>query len=113
MTEAEVAFRSLQRVLTTTPMLQLPSFDWEFIVECDASGSGIGAVLHQGVGAIPFFSHQAAPRHAKLAAYERELIGLVQAVRHWRPYLLGWPFLIHTDHFSLKFLLDQRLLTIP
>jgi hypothetical protein len=54
-----------------------------------------------------------APRHFKLAAYERELIGLVQAVRHWRAYLWGRSFLVRTDHYSLKFLLDQCLFTIP
>jgi hypothetical protein len=48
-----------------------------------------------------------------IAAYERELIGLVQAVLHWCPYLWGKKFLIRTDHYSLKFMLDQRLSTIP
>jgi hypothetical protein len=48
-----------------------------------------------------------------LVAYERELMGLVQAVRHWRPYLWGHRFLIRTDHYSLKFLLDQWLSTVP
>jgi hypothetical protein len=49
----------------------------------------------------------------KLAAYERELIGLVQAVRHWRPYLWGRSFVVRTDHYALKFMLDQRLSTVP
>jgi hypothetical protein len=111
--EAESAFRALQLALTRAPMLQLPAFDRAFIVECDASGSGFGAELHQGEGPVAFFSRQIAPRHAKLAAYERELIGLVQAVRHWRPYLWGHEFTVRTDHFSLKYLLDQRLSTIP
>lgn len=82
-------------------------------MECNASGSGLGAVLHQGTGLVAFFSKLTASRHAKLAAYERELIGLVQAVRHWRPYLWGRRFLIRTDHCSLRFLLDQRLSTVP
>jgi hypothetical protein len=86
--ETDAAFRALQQALTTTPILCLPDFDREFIVECDASGSGFGAVLHQGdgavafYGAVAFFSKQIAPRHAKLAAYECELISLVQAVQH-------------------------------
>lgn len=53
-----------------------------------------------------------APQHAKLAAYERELIGLVKAVWHWRLYLWARPFVVRTNHYSLKFLLDQRLSTI-
>jgi hypothetical protein len=73
---------------------------------------GLGTVLHQGGGPVAFFSRQLASWHTKLFVYERELIGLVQAVWHWRPYLWGRPFLIKTDHFSLKFLLDQRLATI-
>jgi hypothetical protein len=48
-----------------------------------------------------------------LAAYQRELIGLVLAIRHWCPYLWGCRFLVHTDYFSLKYLLDQHLATIP
>jgi hypothetical protein len=110
--EAEAAFRAQQRALTTAPVLQLPDFDREFTIECDAFGIGIRAVLHQGTDPIAFFSRQLAPRHSKLIAYERELIGLVQAVRHWRPYQWGRAFLIRTDHFSLKYLLDQRLATI-
>jgi hypothetical protein len=62
---------------------------------------------------VAFFSRPFAARHLKLAAYERELISLVQAMRHWRPYLWGRQFLVCTDHFSLKYLLDQRLSTVP
>ncbi|KAK3124678.1 hypothetical protein QOZ80_7BG0590520 [Eleusine coracana subsp. coracana] len=111
--EAMAAFDRLKQALTTAPVLCLPNFNMTFTVECDASGSGVGAVLHQGAGPIAFFSRSVAPRHQGLAAYERELIGLVQAIRHWRPYLWGRRFLVKTDHYSLKFLLDQRLVTVP
>jgi hypothetical protein len=70
-------------------------------------------MLHHGAGLVAFFSRPLTPRHVKLAAYECELIGLVQAVHHWRPYLWGHSFLIRTGHFRLKYLLDQRLSTIP
>jgi len=70
-------------------------------------------VLHQGEGPLAFFSRPFAARHLKLAAYERELISLVQAVRHWHPYLWGRKFVVRTDHYALKFMLDQRLSTVP
>jgi hypothetical protein len=107
------AFQALKRALTTRPVLQMPDFDKLFIIDCDASDVGFGGVLHQGAGPVAFFSRPFAARHLKLAAYERELIGLVQVVRHWRPYLWGRQFLVRTDHFSLKYLLDQRLSTVP
>jgi len=90
--EATEAFETLKKALSTAPVLQLPNFDNTFVVDCDASGTGFGAVLHQGQGALAFFSRPFAARHLKIAAYERELIGLVQVVRHWRPYLWGRQF---------------------
>ena len=84
----------------------MPDFDRQFVIDCDTSGAGFSAVLHQGVGPLAFFSRLYAARHVKLAVYECELIGLVQAVRHWRSYLWGCRFLFCTNHYSLKFLLD-------
>jgi hypothetical protein len=88
-------------------------FDKLFIVDYDASSVGFGVVLHQGTGPVAIFSHPFVARLIKLAAYERELINLVQAVRHWRSYLWGRQFLVRTDHYSLKYLLDQHLSTVP
>jgi hypothetical protein len=104
---ATSAFDSLKAALTTAPVLQLPNFTRPFIVDCNVLGSSIGAVLHLGEGPIAFFSRAMALNHLKLAAYECELIGLVKAVHHWRPYLWLKEFVVRTDQFSLKYLLDQ------
>lgn len=80
--EIEAAFQALKRALTTGPVFQMPDFDNPFMVDCDASGVRFGAVLHQGAGPLAFFSRPFAARHLKLVAYQRELIGLVQVVRH-------------------------------
>jgi hypothetical protein len=109
---AAVAFCALKEAVTTAPILTLPDFTKLFVVECDASSYVFGAVLIQEGHPIAFFSRPVVPRHRSLAAYERELIGLVLAVRHWRPYLWGRSFVVKTDHYSLKYLLDQRLATI-
>ena len=110
---AASAFAALKAAITTAPVLAMPDFTKLFTVECDASTVRFGAVLTQEGHPVAFFSRPVAPRHRALAAYERELIGLVQAVRHWRPYLWGRSFIVKTDHYSLKYLLDQRLATIP
>jgi hypothetical protein len=60
-TEDEATFRALQQALTLVPVLQLLAFDRDFIVECDASGHGFGAVPHQGIGPVAFFSREIAP----------------------------------------------------
>ncbi|CAA0826979.1 Unknown protein [Striga hermonthica] len=99
--------------MASTPVLALPDFSQPFIVECDASDAGLGAVLQQQNRPIAYFSRPLAARHVKLPAYEKELVGLAKAIQHWRPYLWGRSFIIRTDHYSLKFLLEQRIITSP
>jgi hypothetical protein len=57
-------FDALKNALMSTPVLQVPDFTKTFIVNCDASGSGFGTVLHQGVNPMAFLSHAIAPRQA-------------------------------------------------
>ena len=110
---ANLAFGNLNKALSDAPVLRLPNFEEEFVVECDASGSGVGAVLQQRGHPIAFFSRKLADCHHKLPVYEMELIGLAKAISYWRPYLWGRHFLIQTDHYSLKFLLEQQSTTSP
>ena len=96
------AFTALKTAVTSAPVLALPDFGKPFVVECNASTHDFGAFLIQEAHPIAFFSRPVAPRRRSLAAYERELIGLVMAVQHWRPYLWGRRFFVKTDHYSLK-----------
>jgi hypothetical protein len=80
--QTTTTFLHLKKALNTAPVLTLPDLGQDFTIECDASGAGFGVVLHQGAGLVAFFSRALAPRHRDLTAYERELIGLVHAVRH-------------------------------
>ena len=53
--QATAAFIALKQALSTAPVLHLPDFTRPFIVDSDASGTGFGAVLHQGDGPLAFF----------------------------------------------------------
>ena len=95
--EAKLAFQSLKVAMTQLPVLALPNFLEPFIVETDASGTSIGAVLLQDLRPIAFFS-QALPPFARLKSVcERELMAMVRAVQKWRHYLMGCKFIIRTD----------------
>ena len=109
--QAQQAFEELKSKLSTFSVLALPDFSKEFIVECDASGRGIGAVLMQDHKPIAFFSKALAPCTLSKSVYEKEIMALVLAVQHWRHYLMGRPFKVFTDHKSLRHLLQQRLTT--
>lgn len=110
--EAELAFTQLKSAMTSAPVLALPDYTKLFVLECDASGKGIGAVLMQEGKPVAYYSKAISPTRLGLSTYEKELLAVVMAVTKWRHYLLGRHFQIRTDHQSLKFLLEQRVTTL-
>ncbi|WVZ05912.1 hypothetical protein V8G54_019258 [Vigna mungo] len=107
----EQAFTALKTALTTTPVLAIPNFLEPFVLETDASGSGIGAVLSQHKHPITYFSKKLSPRMQTQSAYIREFYAITEALAKFRHYLLGHKFILKTDQKSLKDLLDQTLQT--
>ena len=107
--EAVKAFEEMKRIMTSPPVLILPNFDLPFEVECDAAGRGIGAVLMQQRRPIAFFSKALSDGNLAKSVYEKELMALVLCIQHWRHYLLGREFIVHTDHKCLKHFLQQRV----
>ena len=97
--------------MVSAPVLALADFSKTLVIETDAYEVGFGAVLMQESHPIAYLSKALAPRHQALSAYEKEFMAVVKAVEKLRPYLLGRHFIIKTDHFSLKYLMEQKIST--
>lgn len=106
---AQAAFDQLKQAMVTTLVLAIPNFNQPFIVETDASYSGVGAVLTQGDQPVAFMTKALGPTHQKLSIYEKEFLSLIMAVEKWRQYLQRQEFLIMTDHKSMSNLSEQNL----
>ena len=108
--QAQRAFEEVKCKLTSAPVLALPSFSKVFEVECDASGVGIGAVLSQEKRPVAFFSEKLNDAKRKYSTYDKEFLAIVRALEHWRHYLVGGEFILHSDHEALKFIQGQHKL---
>ena len=102
---AESAFNQLKEVVSHPPILALPDFTKPFIIDCDASGVGLGAILMQNMRPLAFHSQVLRGKNLHFSTYEKKLLALATVVKKWRPYVLGSPFIVQTDYQSLKFLL--------
>ncbi|GJY50854.1 putative reverse transcriptase domain-containing protein [Tanacetum coccineum] len=84
----------------------------DFVVYCDASPKGFGAVLMQREKVIAYASRQLRKNEENYTTHDLELGAVVFAVRLWRHYLYGTKCTVFTDHKSLQYILDQNELKI-
>ena len=104
--EAIEAFQQLKQAMVQAPIFALPNFTKKFIVEDDASSSGLGAVLTQDGHPIAFYSKALSIHALGWSTYKKELMAIVKVVHKRRSYFLGHKFLIRTNHHRLKYLLE-------
>ncbi|KAI4310376.1 hypothetical protein MLD38_035357 [Melastoma candidum] len=105
--ECEESFLELRNILTSAPVLVLPSGSGGFVDYCDASYSGLGAVLMQHGRVVAYASRQHKVHEQNYPTHDLELAAVVFALKIWRHYLYGETFEIFTDHKSLKYLFSQ------
>lgn len=98
--EATTAFEKLKTAMVSVPVLALPDFNKQFVVEM------------QDQHPLAYYSQVLNSRSQLKSIYEKELMAIVLAVQKWRPYLLGRQIVVRTDQQSLKHLLEQRLVSI-
>ncbi|GJS48683.1 putative reverse transcriptase domain-containing protein [Tanacetum coccineum] len=106
--KAEAAFQQLKQKLCSAPILALPEGSENFVVYCDTSRKGLGAVLMQREKVIAYVSRQLKIHEKNYTTYDLELGAVVFSLKIWRHYLYGTKCVVFTDHKSLKHILDQK-----
>ena len=114
--ECEFTFSQLKQFLIEAPILCYPQFgsDESFLLETDASGIGLGAILSQKQSdgeyhPIAYASRSLQPSEKNYGISELETLALVWAVKYFRTYILGHPCTVLTDHAACLSLLNTQL----
>ncbi len=99
------AFHALCNQLSVSVCLCVPCASDVFVVESDASSTGVGAVRsvvrNNEKLPVAFFSKQLRGAQANYSAQELEGLGIYEAIRHFAYFLYGRKFTVVTDHKGL------------
>ena len=103
-----MTFERLIALLVEAPVLTYPYPSRQYILDTDASNEAAGAVLSQMVKGeecvIAYYIKTFSPPQRNYCVTRRELLAVVMAVNHFRPYLYDQEFRLRTDHASLLWL---------
>ena len=88
----------------SSPILALPDFSLDFVLDTDGLGVVLSQVSNGEERVLAYVSRALSRTERKYCATRREMLALVWAARHFRPYLYGKKFTLRTDHHSLKWL---------
>ncbi|XP_062839805.1 uncharacterized protein LOC103279995 [Anolis carolinensis] len=103
------AMDKLKKAITSNSVLKAPDFEIPFILTCDASDAGLGAVLSQKDPEgedrpILFLSKKWHTHEYSMSTIEKECFSIIWSIKKLKPYLWGRKFILQTDHAPLKWL---------
>nr|GEZ03060.1 putative reverse transcriptase domain-containing protein [Tanacetum cinerariifolium] len=102
----------IKRKLCSALILALSEGSEDFVVYCDASHKGLGAVLMQREKVISYASRQLKIHKKNYTTHDLELGLVVFALKIWRHYLYGTKCTVFIDYKSLQHILDQKELNM-
>jgi hypothetical protein len=106
--KAQETFEKIKQVMRSCPVLALPDFTQRFVLECEASGIGIGYVLMKNGHPIAFKSCKLREYEWHYSINDKEVLAIMHALTKFLQYLVGNRFKVKTDHNSLRFLMEQK-----
>ena len=106
--ERQRAFDLLKTKLVSAPILAMPRDNGDFVLDVDASGTGMGAILQQKqdgiLRVIAYASRTFNRQEANYCITRREMLAAVYGLKQYRQYLLGRRFTLRSDHAALTYL---------
>ena len=105
----ERAFRQAKLHVTNAVTLQYFDPGQPIVLECDASGNGVGGTLLQNGQPIIFISQALTDTQKRYSNIERELLAMVVIIEKLHHYIFGRHFTVHTDHSPLVNLFEKCL----
>ena len=106
------AFLTLNEKLISAPIVVTPDWASPFKQMCDTGDFSMGAVLGHNrdrvFRAIYYASRNLNEAQLNYAITEKELLAIIFAFKKLRPYLIGNKVIVHTDHSTIKYLIDKK-----
>lgn len=110
--EAEAAFNQCKQDLINATCLSHPAPQAKLTLTTDASDIAVGAVLQQHINGhlqpLGFYSKRLTEAQKRYSTYDRELLAIFLAIKHFRYMVEGRIFEIHTDHKPLIFAFNKK-----
>ena len=106
--QCQEAFDCLKTHLISPPVLAMPDWSQSFLLDTDASDTGIGGALSKVQDGkervIADASRSLTKAELNYCITRRELLAVITFLQHFRPSLLGAPFTVRTDHHALAWI---------
>lgn len=100
------AMKDVVNALTSPSFLCIYETERETELHTDASSIGVGAVLMQkhdcGMRVVAYYSRKLTLEESKYHSYEQETMAIINALQHFRVYLIGKKFKVVTDCNAVK-----------
>jgi chemotaxis protein CheY-P-specific phosphatase CheC len=114
--EAQKAFDELKSLFTTAPILRHFDPNLPITLHVDSSGFAISGIIsqpHEGhLHPVAFWSRKCTPAECNYDIHDREMLAIVESMKHWRHYLEGskYSVRVRSDHKNLEVFMTTKLL---
>lgn len=111
----EATFFEIKELVCKVLIIRFPDWKLPFYISTDASHTTVGAVLGQQedkkLYVIYYVSKNLTPAELNYTVTEKELLVVIYVINKFRHYITGYPTFFHTDHSTIKYLMNKLITT--